>query len=408
MFVTPHPEVLARDWLPPVVLGREAEVAEVVRRLDPPRPRAPPPWIVGVVGTSGSGTSTVARRAAREVVDRLRTSTAGVVPRSVAVRTAGQRGTHGVASALLGSLDDGFDGRGFSVVEIVAGFLRRLRRQGRPCVLVLDDLGPGGPDLGPILRAFGDPDRFLPEGECGIPSLWTVLAGTPEAIGRVEVELRGRGRIGPFVALGPYSAHALRALIEDRAERVLGRRAPPPLIERILARSIEEGGGASRAVALLRRALVGPALGGARPILRPRPGELAIPVEPWVVRAIEEVAQGNGALLAEVRASTERYARAEGAAPLPATTLWRRIVRLERAGYVRREVRAGGVGGTRSLLRVTAPVEEWVTTSPPRETRPTSSAWAVPRAEGVLPDGPGSVETLRPTGGLPPPDVELV
>ncbi|MGI0156767.1 MAG: AAA family ATPase, partial [Thermoplasmata archaeon] len=253
----PHAEVLAHDWLPPVVLGREAEVADLVRRLDPPRPRSPPPWMVGVVGPRGSGTSAVARRAAREVADRLRTSGVGVVPRWVAVRVAQHRGTHGVASALLAAIDDGFDGRGFPVAEILAGFLRRLRREERPGVIVLDDVRVGGPDLGPVLRALADPDRFLPEGECGLPPLWAVLAGTREAVHRAELGLDGRARIGPFVTLSSYSPRALRSLVEDRAVRALGRPAPAELTTRSVESAVAEGGGATRAIDLLRRALVG-------------------------------------------------------------------------------------------------------------------------------------------------------
>ena len=121
MLPTPHPEVLAYDWLPPVVLGREVEVAELVRQLDAPRPRAPAPWMAAAVGPRGCGTSAVARRAAREVADRVRASGAVRPPRWIAVRTAQYRGTHGVATALLHAMDDGFDGRGFPVVEILAG-----------------------------------------------------------------------------------------------------------------------------------------------------------------------------------------------------------------------------------------------------------------------------------------------
>ncbi|MGB7124131.1 MAG: AAA family ATPase, partial [Thermoplasmata archaeon] len=251
MLVTPHPEVLAHDWLPPVVLGREAEVAEIVRRLDAPTPHAPAPWMVAVVGPRGSGTSSVARRAAREVADRVRISGSGVIPRWIAVRTADHRGTHGVASALLGSVDDGFDGRGFPVAEILAGFLRRLRREGRPCALVLDDVRAGGADLGPILRALGSPDRFLPEGESGIPPVWVVLAGTPDGVQRAEDALASRWRIGPFVHLSPYSGHALRALVEDRVQRSLGHPAPPDLVGRVVRAAVEDGGGAARAIDLV-------------------------------------------------------------------------------------------------------------------------------------------------------------
>jgi Cdc6-like AAA superfamily ATPase len=383
MLAVPHAEVLSRDWVPPVVLGREAEVADVVRRLDAPRPRAPPPWIVGVAGSRGSGTSTVARRAAREVADRLRATAPDPPPRTMAVRVAGCRGTHGVATALLTILDEGFDGRGFPVAEILAGYLRRLRRDGRAVVLVLDDVYPGGPSLGPVLRALGNPDRFLPEGESGMPPAWIVLAGPSDALERCEVELAGRLRIAPFVEVAPYEVHALRAMADDRVARALGRPAPPDLIDRVLATTVAAGGGAVRALDLVRRALLGPEQ---RVDGRPRATRTrseAIAVEASVVRAIEEAARGVEAVVGDVRRLEARYARANGTTPLPPTTLWRRIVRLEQAGYVRREVRPGGEGGTRSLVRLMAPVDEWVVSPASRGTRPASVPWDdAPAAEG--------------------------
>jgi len=397
MLATPHSELLAHDWLPPVVLGREAEVAEVVRRLDAPRPRAPPPWVVGVVGPRGAGTSAVARRAAREVADRIRTAGELGIPRWVAVRTARARGTHGVASALLRALDDGFDGRGFAVPEILAGFLRRLRREGRAAVLVLDDVRVGGPDLAPVLRALGNPDRFLPEGESGIPPVWTVLAGSPEALARTETDLAGQARIAPFVPLAPYDPHALRALVTDRTARVLGRSAPPDLVERILTTTVQDGGGATRAIDLLRRALLGAPTGRSAAAERRARGESAISIESWVVRAIEEAAQGRAARVGDVRRYETRYARERGFAPLPATTLWRRIVRLEQAGYIRRDVRPGGLGGTRSIIRVIAPVDEWVTVPRRSEIRPGSAAWDAER----WPAEPAGPAAGRANPGLP-------
>ncbi|MGA8303932.1 MAG: AAA family ATPase [Thermoplasmata archaeon] len=398
MLATPHPEVLALDWLPPVILGREAEVAEVVRRLDAPDPHAPPPWMVGVVGPRGAGTSSVARRAAREVADRLRVSHPGVIPRWVALRTPRYRATHGVAAALLASMDEGFDGRGFPVAEIVAGFLRRLRREGRPLVLVLDDVRVGGPDLGPLLRALGDPDRFLPEGESGIPRVWTVLAGTPEGVRRAESELHARWRIGPFVTVAPYGGHSLRSLVDDRTSRALGRSAPPELVERIVERTVEDGGGAIRALDLVRRALLGPLARRPGELGRPRGGELALPIESRVIRAIEEAARGRTASVGDVKRLEARYARAQGVSPLPPTTLWRRIVRLEQAGYVRREVRPGGVGGTRSVVKMIAPIDEWVIAPRFRETHRAYEPWvASGRTDAAAPFG-----ELRPLLGPPP------
>src|SRR5208282_3782655 len=297
---TAHSEVLARDWLPPVVLGRAPEVAEVVRRLDPPTPQAPPPWIVAVAGAPGSGTSTIARRAAREVADRVRAALGEPFPRVLAIRTPFLRGPHGIATALVQRLDDGFDGRGFPVPEILAGLLRRLRREARPTVVLLDDVGVGGPDLAPVVRALAEPDRFLPEGESGLPPIWTLLAGTPEGLEVLERAVGSRFPIAPFVAVAPYDTDTLRAIVRDRAERALGHPAPPALVDRVVHRSTEEGASARRGVELLRRELLGLTFREARDGL-PSAKFAGISVEPRVVRAIGAAAQGRSARLADVK-----------------------------------------------------------------------------------------------------------
>jgi len=397
-----HAEVLAHDWLPPSAFGRAREVEDLVRRLDPPSPHAPGPWTVAVGGPPGCGASTVARRAVREVVEEVRAARGEPWPRTILLRTPFLRGAHGVATALVQQLDEGFDGRGFPVPEILAGFLRRLRRERRPTVILLDDVGPGGPDLTPVLRAFGDPDRFLPEGESGLPPLWTILAGLPEALEALREGLRDRVSIGPLVRLGPYDPATLRSIVADRARRALGHEAPTSTVERVVRRTVEDGGGARRAVDLLRRELLGVTFRDARDGLLPSRLR-GIPIEPWVVRAIGLASRGQAARLAEVRRIEAELAQVEGARSLPTTTLWRRIVRLERAGYVRREIRPGGAGGTLSVLRVLTPIEDWVTTTHRSETRRADGPWSsgdVPSpgtgaeclraALARLPDGPGA------------------
>ena len=376
-----HSEVLAHDWLPPVAFGRSREIDEVVRRLDPPIPRAPAPWIAAVAGPIGAGSSTVARRAAREVTERLRAVLGEPLPSLLTLRTSLLRGPHGVATALLQRFDEGFDGRGFPMAEVLAGLMRRIRRERRPTVLVLDDIGVGGPDLSPIVRAVADPDRFLPEGESGLPPLWTILAGTPEGLQRLAQDLEPRLQIGPFVRVDPYDPVCLRKIISDRAERVLGHVAPPAVVERVLTRTFEEGGGARRAVDLLRRELLGITFREIRDGVMPDRLR-GVSIEPWVVRAIRVASHGQAARLSEVRRLEAVLAQAEGARPLPTTTLWRRIIRLEQAGYVRREIRPGGSGGTLSIVRVLTPFDEWVTTPHRLGSRPADVPWAsaaVPR-----------------------------
>jgi hypothetical protein len=372
MFPIANPEVLSNDWLCPLPIAREREVQEVVRRLDPPRPSSPSPWFVAVAGVPGSGTSTIARRAGREVVERLRASCGGPGARQLHVRLPGLKGPHGVATALLRLLDPGFDGRGFPAAEILAGVLRRLRREQRAFVVVLDDASVGGPDLGPLLRALLEPDRFLPEGDHGLPPGWTILAGTPEALDAPARALLPRIDLRPFVQVHPYSADALEAIVRDRAERALGRPPPASLARTLVARAVEEGGGARRAIDLLRRELLGSGLAAVRGFL-PRDGELAIRIEPWVVDAIGRASGGATTELGTLRRVEAELARREGFAPLPPTTLWRRIVRLEHAGYLRREIRTGGSGGSRSLVRVLTPIDEWVTVPSVPQTRRGSS-----------------------------------
>ncbi len=396
-----HPEVLARDWVPPTVIDRAREVAETVRRLDAPRPATPPPWIVGIAGPSGSGTSVVARRAAREVLDRLRADRAGPPPRLVAVRTATARGTHGVAAALLRALDDGFDGRGFPAIEILAGFLRRLRRENRPAVIVLDDVQAGGPDLAPVLRALAAPDRFLPEDASGLPSIWTIVAATPEGWAAIAAHAPRGLDLGPPVALGPYSGGTLEAIVRDRWVRAEERPPTDGELEAVLARIREDGGGARRAVDLLRRRAAEDLRHGGETGLPSALRPPAVEVERRVVRAIEEAARHQEAAVGEVRRREAELAEAQGIRPLPATTLWRRIVSLERAGYVARAIRPGGIGGTRSVVRLLTPVEEWVTTSRPSEIRPAAGSWRGAGPAWAAPEtrAGGSAPPWRPPVG---------
>ena len=347
-----HPEVLAQEWIPPVALGRRGEVERVVRLLEHHRSTKMTGPAALVVGPAGAGSSTVVRLAARQIVDQLRCARQPAPPLVAAVRVRYCRGTLGVASELLRRLDPEFEGRGFRVVEIIAGFVRRLARDSRAGVVILDDLGPSSPDLAPILRALLSPGRFLPEGVDTPPRLWTLAAGS------FAPGLGGGSTISRFVgpdrtvALEPYTAAELEVIVRDRAERALNRPPPDDWIRSIVHRAIREGSGPVKALEVVRRDLLEPQAIRPGGPFGPQGKMSEFAVEPRVVEAIERASDGDCATVGEVRRWEAISAREQGVRPLPATTFWRRVIRLEQAGLVRREVRTGGPGGTRSLIRL--------------------------------------------------------
>ena len=142
---------------------------------------------------------------------------------------------------------------------------------------------------------------------------------------------------------------------------------------------MEQGGGARRSIDLLRREILGVTFRELRDGVLPNRLR-GVSVEPSVVRAIGAASHGRPARLAEVKRLEAELAQAEGVRPLPTTTLWRRIVRLEQAGYVRREIRPGGPGGTLSMVRVVTPIDEWVTTPHRPGSRPADAPWDGPAA----------------------------
>jgi hypothetical protein len=364
-----YPEVLTTDWLPPTALARHAEVQRLLALLDPDFPPSGPARVAAVNGPRGSGTSIIARRAAREVVDRLRTGRGGPPPLTSTVRVRWCRGTMGVATALVQQLDEGFHGRGFPVVEILAGYLRRLRRANRPTLVILEDIDVGGPSVVPILRAFHSPDRFLPEGESGLPPMWVVLAGVTEQFVGLARELPDLELPDHSVGLREYSREEIFQIVEERARRALAGDPPPELALRVTNRVLRDGGGARRAMELLRRELsipttLPPASMGPLTDSWSRGN-----IEPRVLWALDRACQGATASVAVVRDWEARFARETGHRPLAATTFWRRMIRLEQAGVVRREVRPGGDGGTRTMIQLLVPVEDWAKSRAPPETR---------------------------------------
>jgi hypothetical protein len=357
MPMVPHPEVLSPEFVPPTLFGRERALAQLRLLLTPTDDRTASRCAL-VRGPAGSGTSAVARLAARRLVEELRGSRGAAAPLYVALRAPAHRGTHGLAAELLHRLDDGFEPRGFHTMEMLAGFLRRLNREGRSAVVVVDDVGPAGPDLIPFYRAFSRPDRFLPEGAELRISTWFLLAGRTEAIRAWTQAVRWGIAPERGIDLDPYTRGELDAIVRDRAQRALGHPPLDAVLAKVGDRAFTDGTGAPRALQLLRRELLGPEPRATAPSSSTG-GRSWVEVEPHLLDALESALADHPTELGTLRTAEARFARGAGRRPLPSTTLWRRLLRLESAGLVRRRVRTGGPGGTRSTLELLRPISEW-------------------------------------------------
>jgi hypothetical protein len=341
-----------------------------------------------VLGPRGSGTSTLARLAARTwaAAQPSPPEPGGVV--QAFIRCSESHGAHGIAGALLRALDPEYELRGFSVPELLAGFLRRLRGSGRPAVVVFDDLGPGAPDLSRMVSGLLDPNGFLPEGGEGVPPIAVLLAGSVEAVRTVTKSKVPRSLLARSVQLAPYGAAELTAIVRDRAERSLARSVPVEWVERVVRRAVRDNGSAKRAIELLRGELVGPDISELGPVYSgPRSGG-QIAVEPPLLSALGQLEEGVPIRVGDLRDRATDLARTYGEPPMPATTFWRRIIRLERAGLVRRNVRTGGAGGSLSTVAVVRHVGDWSAVMDRSRTPPAvgsrtglSPLWAAPLGE---------------------------
>jgi hypothetical protein len=340
----------------------------------------------------------VARRAGLAIVEQLRGEEGGPLPRLVSVRVRYCPGPQAIASELLQRFDPGFEAHGFAVAEIMAGFLRRLHREGRPAVVILDDIGPDSPDLRDVTRALVTPARFLPEGVEAPERIWLILAGSSEASATWRRAYRSGIPSAHTVSLSPLSPQEVEAIVRDRAQRALGRPPPEPwagdLVGAVALTS------ATRAVERLRRELCESAVIEHRPLLGAPPTGRLLSIEPRLLRALEESTAAGPVPLRVLKERERRLAQAMGERPLPTTTFWRRIVRLEAMGLIRREVRPGGRGGTLSRVELVRPLSDWLPFSSgnPRASVAVGPGWLRPTEPAATPPllaglGPGATPT---------------
>ena len=200
-----------------------------------------------------------------------------------------------------------------------------------------------------MLRALARPQEVLPEGAAGLPPLLVLVSGgrdlVPEEIETVRTQVP------------PLQGSALVEAIRARAALAFHLPPGPEVLRAWADLVVASGQGLSIVGDLLAEA---GARAEARESLRVELEDVALPER---LPRHGHDAEGFGAVLLEVLRSAEgtlavgelrvrlttRCAQVGLRAPTPAR-LWRHLVGLERKGILRREVRLGGPGGSRTLV----------------------------------------------------------
>ena len=339
--------VVERTWRAPVLVAREELLASQQRAVLSALQREGR-VALSVVGPRGSGTTTVAECAVATFSGQFFGRRFPLVLRV----DASQCRTPGLlVKALFHQVDPLFRGQGASSEFLSMLLLRRLRTLGRPTVVWLDQAHSSG-ESGRVVRALARPQEILPEGIAGLPSMLVVVSGdrdfVPEGVEAVRTTVR------PLQ--GPDLIEAIRTRV------ALAFHLPPGLeilrawADLVVARGwglamvgdlLGEAGARAETRGSLRVELEDVAL----PRDLPRHGANAEGFEEALLDVLR-AAKGPSAVGELRRSLIARCGEVGIRAPTPAR-LWRHLVGLERKGLVRREVRLGGAGGSRTLVALT-------------------------------------------------------
>ena len=342
--------VIKRSWKAPLLVGREKLLAvqeQTVRNALAGGDRA----AVSVVGPRGSGTSSIAECAVATFSERFLGRKAPLVLR---VDTSQCRTPGLLVKALFRQIDPAIQLGGASTEFLSMLLLRRLRSLARSALVWLDQVHATG-EFGRVARALARPQEVLPEGTDGLPPLLLVASGSREIVPEVADTVR--------VAAPPLQGADLLETLRARAALAFQTPPLPEVLRAWADLTVASGWGLAMVGDLLVEA---GARAEARGSFRVELQDVALPsslprhgrdAEGFGQTILEVLRTATGSLTAgELRRRVAEGCTSSGMrAPTPAR-LWRHVVGLERKGIVRREVRLGGSGGSRTLVSLTGEV----------------------------------------------------
>ena len=336
--------VMERCWRTPILVGREEVLAgqeRAVRAALERDGRA----AVSVVGPHGSGTTSVAESAVATFSERYIGRRSPLILR---VDVSDCRTPGLLVKALFRQIDPDFQGQGASTEFLSMLLLRRLRSLGRPAVVWLDQAHSSG-EFGRVVRAVARPQEILPEGTSGLPPLLVLASGVrdlaPEGVETIRTIVRPLQGPDLIEAIRTRAALALHLppgpeVLRAWADLVVARGWGLSMVGDLLA----EAGARAEARGALRVELQDVAL----PKALPRHGADAEGFEAALLEVLR-AAKGPFAVGDLRRGLIARCGEVGIRAPTSAR-LWRHLVGLEEKGLVRRDVRLGGAGGSRTLI----------------------------------------------------------
>jgi hypothetical protein len=333
---------LERPWGPAGSLVGVAveEIYEVAGARGPG-----PEWkVLAVTGPSGCGTSTVAGRVVRVLSCSPFAGRRDRAVRVLRVDLRKCRTDHQALVELFAHFDAQFTGKGFSAGQLAVLLSRRLRAEGTPFVLWLDN-SRSTPSL-PLLWSLFDPEEVE-----WVPGLRVVISGCfdPTQSAREGPEIRR-------IAVRPPTPAELRARISELCQQSFAWPPAPEVVTLVVERTRARGVGLAAAVELVREA---GERAEARGASRVEEGDIGFPHLPdgrrkplLVDAAILECLRKQGRRLPMSllhRRVTEHLGQ-DGRRPPSASLLRRHVAALEARGMLSREFSLGGDGGSRSWV----------------------------------------------------------
>jgi hypothetical protein len=344
------PSALEMSWRPPTLVGRDTVLAGLeataLSGLTPGRR-----VVASISGPRGSGSSAIAYHLVATALARLERPGARGAPLLLRADLCTCRSANAVVTALFRGIDPQVQPRGASTELLGLLLLRRLRTEGRPAIFWIDQVLGADGDLARVLRPLTQPERTLPEGPKGLPTMLVIVSGDHDPL-PPEVE-------AVRVQLAPLQGRDLCAAIMARANAGFNAPPSPEAVTAIANIAVSQGRGLSVVGDLLaeagRRA---EARGGrwleaedvAVPLSLKRGRGDAKSFQALLLRVLGRFSGTTTVGL--VRQELERECAEAGIALPTSARLWRHMIALERHGLLRREVRLGGAGGSVSTIRL--------------------------------------------------------